>query len=79
MVPSSQVRSGRCQRTHQTLRSKVIPHRFYPEFTVSQEYKDVKEKVDQLVPWLRKLKENLAIVTTDVDPEEEKRRDELSK
>jgi len=61
------------------LRSKVIQCRFYPQFTVSQEYKDVKEKVDQLVPWLTKLKENLAIVTTDVDPEEGRRRDELSR
>ena len=42
----------------------------------SQEYKDVKEKVEQLAPWLTKLN-NLTIVTTDVDSEEKERREEL--
>jgi hypothetical protein len=36
-------------------------------------------KVEQLIPWLAKLKDNLTIVPIDVDPEEEKRREELSR
>ena len=67
------------RRTHQTLRSEVITYNFYPRFTLPQEYKDVKDKVNQLIPWLKKLKDNLTIVTTEVDPEEKKRREELSR
>lgn len=33
-VPFSQVGSGRCQRTHQPLRSEVVPCRFYSPLTV---------------------------------------------
>ena len=40
--------------------------------------KDVEEKINQLVPWLTKLKDNLTIAT-DVDLEEGKRREELSR
>jgi phosphoserine phosphatase len=47
--------------------------------TISQQYKDVKEKAEQLVPWLEKLNDNLAIITDGVDPEEEQRRTELSR
>ena len=46
---------------------------------IPQEYKDVKEKVNQLIPWLTKLKDNLTTVTTDVDSDEQKRRGELSR
>ena len=47
--------------------------------TISQQYKDVKEKAEELAILLNKLKDNLAAVTPDIDPEEEQRRTELSK
>ena len=46
---------------------------------VSQQYKDVKEKIEQLTPWLEKLRGILATVTGCVDLEEEQRRAELSR
>ena len=49
------------------------------DINTSQQYKDVKEKVEQLVPLVTKLKENLTIVTPGVDPEEGKRRKDLSR
>ena len=53
--------------------------RHFPDINTSQQYKDVKEKVEQLVPLLTKLKETLTTVTPGVDPEEEKRRKDLSR
>jgi hypothetical protein len=50
-----------------------------PSFTLPQEYKDVKEKAEQLVPLLKKLKDNFTTVADGVDPEEEQRRTELSR
>jgi len=47
--------------------------------TTSQQYKDVKEKAAQLIPWLKKLKDHLAAVTDGIDSEEEERRVELSR
>ena len=44
-----------------------------------QEYRDVKEKAGQLVPWLKKLKDDLAKLTDGADPEEQERRVELSR
>ena len=49
------------------------------DINTSQQHKDVKEKAEQLVPLLTKLKENLTIITPGVDPEEEKRRKDLSR
>ena len=46
---------------------------------VPQQYKDVKEKAEQLVPWLDKLKGILATDAGGVGPEEEQRRTELSR
>jgi len=46
--------------------------------TAPQRYKNVKEKAEQLILCVGKLKVNLAIFATDVDPEEE-RLTELSK
>ena len=78
-VSPPQVCPWLCQRARQTLWGEAVPYRHYLWFTLSQEYKDVKEKVDQLVPWLTRLKDNIAVVATGVDPEEEKRREELSR
>lgn len=44
-----------------------------------QQFKDVREKVEQLSPWLMKLRDNLTIVTTDVEPEEQGRLTELAR
>ena len=56
-----------------------MAYRFYPPLTISQQYKDVKEKAEQLIPWLNKLTVILAVATDGVDPEEEERRSELTK
>ena len=56
-----------------------MTYRFYPPLTISQQYKDVKEKAEQLIPWLNKLKDILAAATDGVDPEEEKRRSEFTR
>ena len=78
LVSSPQISFGRPQRARQTLRGQATPHRFYLRLTVVQQYKDVKEKAEQLAPWLRKLKDNVTTVDI-VDPEEKKRRAELSR
>ena len=50
-----------------------------PPLTIPQDYKDVKEKAEQLIPWLKRLKDNLATVPDGIDLEEEERRTELSR
>ena len=44
-----------------------------------QHYKSIKEKIEELTPWLKKLKENLTITAPGADPDEERRREELSR
>jgi len=56
-----------------------VPRRFHSPLTVPQQYKDVKEKAEQLAPWLKKLRDNIATATGNVDLEEEQRRAELSR
>jgi len=62
-----------------SITKSVILCRFYQPLTVSQECKDVKEKAKQLIPWLNKLKDNLATIADGIDLEEEQRRAELSR
>lgn len=59
------------------MQSEVVPYRIYLSITVSQEYKDVKEKAEKLVPWVKKLIDNLTTVADGVDSEEAGRRKEL--
>jgi len=46
---------------------------------IDQEYKDVEDKLNDLIPWLEKLLQTLAKVNPDDDPEEVKRRSKLAR
>ena len=50
-----------------------------PLIITDQEYNDVKEKLNDLIPWLEKLQENLMKVDPDGDREEIERRSQLAK
>jgi len=45
----------------------------------TQQYNDVKDKLDDLIPWLEKLLVTLAKVDPNCDPEEVERRSQLEK
>ena len=42
-----------------------------------QHHKSIKEKIEELTPWLKKLTENLTIAAPGAYPDEERRREEL--
>ena len=44
-----------------------------------QQYNDVKDKLNDLIPWLKKLQQCLAKVNPDDDPEEVERRSQLAR
>ena len=46
---------------------------------VSQDSKDVEEKLGDLIPWLVKLKENVPVVSADADPEDAERDEQLTR
>jgi hypothetical protein len=71
---------GRHQCAYQTLRCAFTSDNPSPPLTdPSQEIKDVKEKLEDLVRWLVKLKGSLMNTNTDDDQEEAERRAQLEK
>ena len=50
-----------------------------PQTHPAQQYKDVKDKLDDLIPWLDKLQVTLAKVNPNDDRDEVERRSELAK
>ena len=74
-----QIVFGGHQRAHQTLRcafsSDVEPT---PLTFLSQESKDVEDKLKDLIPWLVKLKDGAATASADDNHEEAKRREQLT-
>lgn len=79
-VSSSQVMSGRHQRDRQALRctfeSNDIP--LLRWWTLSQEIQDVKDKLEDLIPWVVKLEDTLTKASTK-DRGEVERRTQLEK
>ena len=79
-VSTPQVVFRRYQRVDQALRCAWGSN--IPRFTLTitnQQYNDVKDKLDDLIPWLEKLLKSLAKVSPDDDREEVERRSELAK
>ena len=70
----------RYQRADQTLRGTSLSNNHStPPTNAAQEYNDVKDKLDDLIPWLKKLLDTLAKVNPDDDREEVERRSQLTK
>ena len=75
---SSQIMFGRHQCAHKTLRSAFRSDRI----TIllihsSQESKDVEDKLGEFVLWLTKLKDSVGTASSNDNPEEAERREEL--
>ena len=77
-LSSPQIVFGRHQCAHQTLRCAVPSNGNSITLTGSpQEFKDVKDKLVDLVPWLTTLNESLTKASS--DPQEMKRREQLKR
>ena len=78
--PASQIMLGRHQRAHKTLRCEFQSDRTaIPLSHSSQESKDVKDKLGDLVLWLTKLKDGVLTTSADENREEAERRAQLTR
>lgn len=78
-MSASQVILGRYYSAHETLRGTTPSDRATISLThLFQDSKDVEEKLDDLIPWLVKLKENVPGVSADADSEDAKRDEQLT-
>ena len=78
--PSSQIMFGRYQCAHKTLRGAFRSDRITISLIhSSQESKDVEDKLGELVLWLTKLKDSVGTASSDDNPEETERREQLTR
>ena len=71
---------GRHQCSHEALRSTIpSDHATILLMHVSQDSKDVEEKLRDLIPWLIRLKENIVAAGADRNPEDAKRDEQLAR
>jgi len=72
--------SGRHQCTHQTLRRGFLSNTAQALLTpLPQQIKDIEDKLEDLIPWLTKLKDTVTKASFDDDHEEEARRERLTR
>ena len=80
LVSSPQVCPRRRDRTHQTLRGIYrVDRRRHNLHEHSQQFEDVRDKIEDLIPLLAKLKQNVTATAADADGGENRRRSELSR
>ena len=76
----SQVVFGMYRCADQTLRSALPSNRAAISLTrSSQEFKDVEDKLGDLIPWLTKLKGSMATARSDDNREDAERREQLTR
>ena len=80
MVSTPQVCPRQRDRAHQTLRGICrVDRRRHNLHEHSQQFEDVKDKAEDLIPLLEKLKQNVTATAVDADGGENRRRLELSR
>jgi len=79
-LSSPKICPGLCERTHQASRGSGRIGSCLTRLTQApQNCKDVKEKVEELVPMLERFRQNISVTTDGGDQAEKQRRSELSR